>query len=71
MKEQAMFKNQPMTIKLSYNGPFVNHQTAPLSFNQTVRNIALARSAAQQNEAESHEQFNLRTTKAEDPPDKM
>ena len=64
-----MFKNQSMTIKLSYNGPFINHQTAPLSFNQTVRNIAQL--AIRHEVAESHEQFNLRTIKMEVPSDKM
>lgn len=66
-----MFKNQPMTIKLSYNGPFENHQTAPLSFNQTVRNISLAQLSARHEENESHEQFNVRTTKIESLADKM
>lgn len=66
-----MFNNKSMTIKISYNGPFINHQTAPLSFNQTIRNIAVAQLAARHEVAELHEHFNLRTIKIEAPSNKM
>jgi len=53
-----MFKNQTTKINLSYNGPFESHQTAPLHYNQTVRNITLTQLLAWHEKTEFHEHSN-------------
>ena len=61
MRDQAMNNKQSFVVGVSYNGPFVRNQTAPLSFNQTVRNIALIQSPMRYEEPDLSEEVTSKT----------